>query len=328
MSGQGGIQANGFNLRVHQYHALRPGPALIVLGRVHGNEIAGTLAISRLIDDLDAGRLRLLRGRLTLVPITNPLAAARDQRAGDRNLNRNLRPTAVPQDFEDRIANVLCPLLAAHDALLDLHSFNSAGEAFALIGPEDNQGDLEPFAHAAEEARLARHLGPARIVEGWMSAYVGGVRARQARSAARGVSLDTDPSYGVGTTEYMRSQGGWAVTLECGQHADPRAPEVGWRAVRQALALLEMVDDPLEPPRAEHELLRLAEVTDRLHAEDRFVREWVSFDAVRAGEPIGVRHDGAVVCAPADGRIVFPNVKAEPGFEWFYFAQPSPRRLA
>jgi predicted deacylase len=42
---------------------------------------------------------------------------------GDRNLNRNLRPTAVPQDFEDRIANVLCPLLDAHDVLLDLHSF-------------------------------------------------------------------------------------------------------------------------------------------------------------------------------------------------------------
>lgn len=327
MSGQTSGSAAGFNLRVHQYHALRPGPALIVLGRVHGNEVAGSLAISRLIDDLDAGRLQLQRGRLTLVPVTNPLAAARAQRSGDRNLNRNLRPTAVPQDFEDRLANVLCPLLAAHDALLDLHSFNSAGEAFALIGPENNQGELEPFSHAAQEARLARHLGPARIVEGWMSAYVGGVHARKLRSLERGVTLDTDPSYGVGTTEYMRSQGGWAVTLECGQHADPKAPEVGWRAIRQTLALLEMADCPLEPPRAGYELLRLVEVTDRLHAQDRFVRDWVSFDPVRAGEPIGIRHDGRAVLAPADGRIVFPNVKAEPGFEWFYFAQPSPRHL-
>ncbi|MBM3409793.1 MAG: hypothetical protein FJY25_21195 [Betaproteobacteria bacterium] len=44
MSGQSGGLAAGFNLRVHQYHALRPGPALIVLGRVHGNEVAGSFA--------------------------------------------------------------------------------------------------------------------------------------------------------------------------------------------------------------------------------------------------------------------------------------------
>jgi predicted deacylase len=322
-----GVQLDGFVVRVHQYLGLRPGPALIVLGRVHGNERAGSLAIARLIDELDNGRLQLLRGRLTLVPVTNPLAAALDTRSGDRNLNRNLRPTAVPQDFEDRIANVLCPLLAQHQGLIDLHSFNSAGDPFALMGPEDNVGDLEPFSLASQEALIARHLGPRRIVEGWMSAYAEGVRRRRVRSVASGTTLDTDPSYGVGTTEYMRSTGGWAVTLECGQHADPGAPDVGVHAVRQALGVLGMIQNPPEAPRDDHELLRLVEVTDRLHAEDRFVREWTSFDEVAAGEAIGVRHDGSMVVAPADGRIVFPNVKAEPGFEWFYFAQVSPRRL-
>jgi len=315
------------SLRVHQFHGLQPGPRLIVLGAVHGNELAGVRAIERLIAELDAGALRILRGCLTLVPITNPLAHQLGTRSGDRNLNRNLRPTALPQDFEDRIGNVLCPLLAAHDALLDLHSFNSQGEPFALIGPDNNTGLLEPFAHAASEARLARHLGTGRIVEGWMSAYEQGVSRRRARSRESGVTLDTDASYGVGTTEYMRSQGGWAVTLECGQHADPNAPAVGHRAIRQAIAMLGLADIELEPPPASHELLKLVEVTDRLHAEDHFVREWVSFDPVWKDEPIGVRHDGTLVRSPGDGRIVFPNVKAEPGFEWFYFAQRSPRSL-
>ena len=315
------------SLRVHQFHGLQPGPRLIVLGAVHGNEIAGVRAIERVLGELESGALRIQRGCLTLIPITNPLAHQLGTRSGDRNLNRNLRPTAVPQDFEDRIANVLCPLLAAHDALLDLHSFNSQGEPFALIGPENNAGVLEPFSHAAAEARLARHLGPNRIVEGWMSAYEQGVSRRRERSRQAGLTLDTDASYGVGTTEYMRSQGGWAVTLECGQHADPNAPAVGHRAIRQAVAMLGLADIALEPPPASHELLRLMEVTDRLHAEDRFVREWVSFDPVWKDEPIGIRHDGTVVRSPADGRIVFPNVKAEPGFEWFYFAQRSPRSL-
>ena len=316
------------SLRVHQFHGLRPGPRLIVLGAVHGNEVAGPLAIGRALAELDAGRWRIERGVVTFVPVTNPLAHGLGQRTGDRNLNRNLRPTAVPQDFEDRIGNVLCPLLDAHDVLLDLHSFNGLGEAFTLFGPEDNTDDLEPFAHAADEARLARHLGPKRIVEGWLRTYEAGVARRRARARSAGQSLDTDANYGVGTTEYMRSRGGWGVTLECGRHDDPKAPDVGLQAIRQTLALLGMVNWSPDPPAQDHEVLRLEEVTDRLHPQDRFVKEWTSFDALKAGDVIGLRHDGTSVTAPADGRIVFPNVRAEPGHEWFYFARPSSRRLA
>ena len=315
-------------LRVHQFHGLRPGPRLLVLGAVHGNETAGTHGIQRMVAELDQGALRIARGCVTFVPVTNPLAHQLGRRMGDRNLNRNLGPSAVPQDFEDRIANVLCPLLDSHDALLDLHSFQGAGEAFVMIGPENNTDELEPFAHAADEERLARHLGVRRVVDGWLSVYERGVARRRERAQRIGTALDADPSYGVGTTEYMRSRGGWSMTLECGQHADPQAPQVAYTAIRQALALLGLADLPLAPPRTDHEVLRLVEVIDRLHADDRFVREWASFDPVRAGEPIGVRADGHIVAAPADGRIVFPNSKAEPGHEWFYFAQASGRALA
>ncbi|XLM20406.1 succinylglutamate desuccinylase/aspartoacylase family protein, partial [Chromobacterium piscinae] len=62
-------------------------------------------------------------GRLTLVPVANPLAYRLGQRGGERNLNRNLAPNPSPQDYEDHVANWLCPLLAEHDVLLDLHSF-------------------------------------------------------------------------------------------------------------------------------------------------------------------------------------------------------------
>jgi predicted deacylase len=296
---------------------------------VHGNESAGTQAIERVLAAFDHGDLRLLRGRVSFVPVTNPLARDLGTRAGQRNLNRNLRPSAVPQDFEDRLANVLCPLLDTHDVLLDLHSFQSRGQPFAMLGPEDNTGLLEPFAQARAEARLAVHLGPRRIVEGWLSTFEAGVRARRARAAATGgpLPLECDAQYGVGTTEYMRARGGYAVTLECGQHADPAAPAVGERAILQALKLLGLVAGEPEPPAAPFEVLRLVEVTDRLHAGDRFAREWASFDRVAAGEPIGVRADGTVVAAPADGHVVFPNARAEPGHEWFYFAQPSPRSL-
>ena len=317
------------HLRIHSFKALQQGKRLIVLGAVHGNETCGTRAIERVLAELDSGALQIVRGSVSFVPVTNPLAYLHGQRMGERNLNRNLRPNPAPHDFEDSIANVLCPLLAEHEVLLDLHSFPTAGEPFAMIGPQDNSGALEPFAHAAEEEALALRLGPRRIVEGWLDTYAAGVKNRLQRTAPteRAQLLNTDPSYGVGTTEYMRASGGYAITLECGQHNDPRAPEVGYRAIRHTLAQLKLVDEPAPPARTDIELLRLAEVTDRHHASDRFAREWASYDPLKAGELIGTRADGTPVHAPADGFIVFPNPAALPGNEWFYFAVQSTRRL-
>ncbi len=316
-------------LRVHQFAALEPGPRLIVLGAVHGNETCGTHGIHRVLAELDAGTLQITCGTVTFVPITNPLAYQKQQRAGDRNLNRNLRPNAEPLDYEDRIANVLCPLLADHEVLLDLHSFHTAGEPFAMIGPPDNTGTLEPFAHAQAEQALALRLGPRRIVEGWLDTYAVGVKHRLARTAMneRAGLLSTDPSYGVGTTEYMRSQGGYAITLECGQHQDPAGPEMAYQAIRRTLAHLGLVNETSPAPCAEIEFLRLAEVIDRHHLDDSFAKPWSSYDPVKQGELVGTRHDGKPVLAPQDGYIVFPNPNSAPGNEWFYFAQVSTRDI-
>ena len=266
---------------------------------------------------------------MTFVPISNPLAYQKQQRAGDRNLNRNLRPNAEPLDYEDRIANVLCPLLADHEVLLDLHSFHTAGEPFAMIGPPDNTGTLEPFAHAQAEQALALRLGPRRIVEGWLDTYAVGVKHRLTRTAMneRAGLLSTDPSYGVGTTEYMRSQGGYAITLECGQHQDPAGPEMAYQAIRRTLAHLRLVNETSPVPCAEIEFLRLAEVIDRHHLDDSFAKPWSSYDPVKQGELVGTRHDGKPVLAPQNGYIVFPNPNSAPGNEWFYFAQVSTRDI-
>ena len=316
-------------LRVHQFAALASGPRLLVLGAVHGNETCGTQGIHRLVAELDAGQLTLTSGTLTLVPISNPLAYNKGQRNGERNLNRNLRPSTEPQDFEDRIANALCPLLAGHDTLLDLHSFQSSGQPFAMIGPANNTGELQPFSLAAQEQALVLRLGVRRIVEGWLDTYAVGVASRLARTAPqdRAGLLSTDPEYGVGTTEYMRRQGGYAITLECGQHDDPGGPELAYQAIRRTLAHLGMVAQAPPDPCLEPEFLRLSEVVDRHHADDELAKAWSSFDPLRAGELVAVRHDGEPVLAPRDGYIVFPNARALPGNEWFYFANLSPRSL-
>jgi predicted deacylase len=313
------------HLRTHTCHGLAPGPALLVLGAVHGNEICGTQATLQLLADIDSGRVTIDRGSVTFVPITNPLAYQLKRRFGDRNLNRNMAPSAIPQDFEDRIANVLTPLLDAHDVLLDLHSFHTGGAPFVMIGPQNNTGALEPFALAAEEMQLALHTGAPRIVEGWLDTYARGVQRRAAKALdnihARSQTLVTNPNYGVGTTEYMRARGGYAVTLECGQHDDPAGVGVARHAILQTLGLLGITNAKPASPIAVPEILRLIDVTDKAHAGDTFAKEWRSFDVVKAGEVIGVRHSGEEVKAQGDGFVVFPNPRGEVGQEWFYFAQ-------
>ncbi|GMN77196.1 hypothetical protein GmRootV512_14030 [Variovorax sp. V512] len=226
------------SLRLHAFASLNPGPRLLVIGGVHGDETCGTEGIARVLAEFDAGDLRLLRGELTLVPVANPLARRRLQREGQRNLNRLFRPSETPADYEARITNRLAPVIARHDVLLDLHSFQSEGEAFAMIGPRDNSGSLEPFARAQEEGRLALHIGTPIVVEGWLDIYAAGL-------AQRGAAVDEAAiDFGRGTNEYIRSCGGYGVTLECGQHQDPQAPQVAWAAIRRTLALLGMAALP------------------------------------------------------------------------------------
>ena len=172
--------------------------------------------------------------------------------------------------------------------------------------------------------QLALHTGPHRIVEGWLDTYSRGIQKRIAKSASesgRAQTLVTNPNYGVGTTDYMRSRGGYGVTLECGQHDDPLALGVARHAILQTLALLRLADLPLKPEPPTREILRLVDVTDREHPDDSFRREWRSFDAVKSGDVIGTRSSVEAITAPSDGYIVFPNPRAEVGQEWFYFAQ-------
>ncbi|MCA3176279.1 MAG: succinylglutamate desuccinylase/aspartoacylase family protein, partial [Burkholderiales bacterium] len=58
------------SIRVHQVLGLAPGPQVLVLGAVHGNEICGTRAIERVLREIDDGSLKIERGSVTFIPVT------------------------------------------------------------------------------------------------------------------------------------------------------------------------------------------------------------------------------------------------------------------
>src|SRR3954453_7515450 len=112
------------------FTGLQPGPKLIVTGAVHGNETCGPQAINRAIADCRSGGIAIRRGHVTFLPVTNAKAYRQGTRAGDRNLNRDLRERAIALSNEDLVGNVLWGLLPQPDVLLDIHSFRSSCEPF------------------------------------------------------------------------------------------------------------------------------------------------------------------------------------------------------
>ncbi|MGY3146544.1 putative deacylase [Bradyrhizobium sp. USDA 3397] len=301
----------------HKFRGPRPGARLIVLGAVHGNEPSGPIAIERILQELECGELELIAGQLTLVPVANRLAYKRGTRNGDRDLNRNFAPTSTPRNNEDVITNELCLLLAEHTVLIDIHSFSWQSGPMLLLGPQSSARDPQQFGLACDEEVLAGRLGVDRVLYGWLS-------TNMQRAFRRGRSIQ----HCKGITDYMRSIGGCAVTLECGQHTDPLAPVRAYNAIRNVLAHLKLIAAEPPPPQRKIQLLRMYEVVDRNSTKDWFAREWNNFDCLCRGDVIAYRSDGTSVISPTDGFIVFPNACADPDTEWFYLAERDPRVLS
>jgi predicted deacylase len=304
-----------------RFHGLKAGTKLIVLGAVHGNEGCGPAAIGRIIAECRSGALSVLRGEVTFVPVANPKARRQNTREGDRNLNRDMRERPQPADNEDRIGNRLCALLRQHDVLLDVHSFRGEGEPFVFFGPEDNTGELESFRHGQAEGAFAACLGTGMLIHGWLEIYARMIAACEKLDLPRLAVTE-----GFGTTEYMRFAGGYGVTLECGQHDDPASVDVGYAAIRNALAHLGLVDEPPAPP-VKPKVIHMSELVMCERSGDRVEGSWKTGDAIGAGQPIARRADGQVVTAPRDGFAIFPNRAPKPGEALIYLGETSSRRV-
>ena len=322
---------NHLHVETHSFFGFKPGPNVLVLGRVHGNEYCGTLAINNVINLIQNQLVNITSGKVTFVPITNPLAAIKGTRNGDRNLNRAFYPKGSSKNnFEDELNCILCPILEECDVLLDLHSFLNGVKPFALIG--NSAGDKNAFVVNQEkiytsESHLVSALEVDTVIANWSETYARGVKNRRKRDGILSppFSLNYDEKYGDGTTEYARSKGALAITLECGQHEDVFAPRVGVNAILNILGCLRMIEERYNPVADNRKIscISLFDVIDKISHGDKFTKNWKTFMKIEKNEIIGISEQGKEVIAPKDCFIVFPNQNAEPGQEWFYLGEQS-----
>lgn len=277
------------------------GPVLTVFGAVHGNEKCGPQAIRRIMKLIESGDIQVTAGKVVFVPVCNPRAYDGDVRFVERNLNRFFYPK--PKDeithYEDNLDLVLCPVVEKTDYLLDLHSYTSPGGAFIFL--EDLSQKSVAFAEC---------LGVPRMVYGWAAALSSNDEV-------------IDKKQAMGTTEYAREFGALSLTLECGQHKHPRAADVGFQAILNALAFLKLAkfDDTLNiADLPEERSYKVKMRGSRLKLRDGdFTRDWKNMDPLKKGDVIARYDDGEEITAPEDGIIVLPKRDQQIGHEWFFW---------
>jgi succinylglutamate desuccinylase len=132
-----------------QHSSGRPGPLLIAIGGIHGNEPAGVSALRTVLGELRAKNIAI-EGRLVAL-VGNLQALARNRRYVERDLNRmwteaELKELAAADPKSDEgERREQRELLAAIEAqladgpwtqvfLLDLHSTSGVGPPFTIVG--------------------------------------------------------------------------------------------------------------------------------------------------------------------------------------------------
>ena len=293
----------------------RPGPLVVALGAVHGNEPAGVLAAERLLRALarerDAQPGFAFRGRFAAF-VGNVGALAAGRRFLRHDLNRHLDPAHV-----ERLAAAAETDLAAEDAeavalvaavraevsayrpsrivVVDLHTTTADGGAFSIVGDDP----------AARRLALACH---APVVLGMLAGGLAGTTMHAFTAAQLGA-----PTAGV--------------VFESGRHDDPAAVARAASALTLVLAAAGCVDearvDPGHGRRLREEFAHLPAATElayvhRIAPRDRFAMRpgYVNFAPVAAGEVLADDVRGEVRC-PLAGRVLMPLYQPQGGEGFF-----------
>lgn len=278
-------------IHIERFVSTRPGPKVLVFGAIHGDEISGPIVIQRCIDKLKSKAIVLEKGELSFVPICNPKAYAQNTRGFEENLNRVFKIHENPEKYEQKLANILAPLVAQHDILLDLHSFQSKGESFVF---QDFNGE--------KEERLAKSVAIKRIFLEWGQVY------------NKKPKMQSDD-----TNRFAFNNGVAAVTVEAGNHNDPQSIEVAYQSILNVLNSNNMISGEtgpvITPP--DFERIRVEEIIVK-EKEGELAKEWEHMSPVKKGTILAHYADGEKIIAPYDSLILLPKKNALLKTEWFY----------
>ncbi|MCA9753033.1 MAG: succinylglutamate desuccinylase/aspartoacylase family protein [Gemmatimonadetes bacterium] len=286
-----------------------PGPTVVFVAGLHGNEPAGVIALRRVFRDLEKRQIAV-RGEV--VGLAGHLEAlARNQRYLERDLNRVWSRRRV-EEVESGQAPDGPETREQTDLLVRIRrAIEHARGEVNVIDLHTASADTPPFVILGDTLRN-REFGrgfPMPVVLGLEEHILGTLM------------------------EWVTGLGHLGLAIEAGRHEDPRSVDRHEAAIWISLVLSNAVSSSDVPDfaghlhrleRASSEIPSLVEVFHR-HAIDSgetFVMRpgFKNFDRVRAGAPLAT-HDGREVTAERDARIFLPLYQKQ-GQEGYFLARP------
>jgi predicted deacylase len=272
--------------------ARRPGPHVVLLALAHGNEIAGAIALDRLLaEDLTPTRGRLTFGFVNLAAFErfdprHPTLS----RFIDEDINRAWDTATLdgPRcSAELERAREIRPMIDTADAVLDLHSMLWPSDPLMLSGA------------TAKGLALAAGIGTPELVV----ADHGHASGRRLLDYARFAAQDTP---------FV------ANLVEAGQHWQPATVDTMLASVAGLLRYFDMAPEAhpaLPPPRARRQ--RFAEVTDAIAAATNnfaFVQSWHGGEVVPRRNTLIALDGMAEIRTPYDDcLLVMPSLRPSRG---------------
>ncbi len=292
---------------VGRYRGTRPGPLVIFVAGLHGNEPAGVEALERLFRVL-ASELPPCRGEvLGLAGNLTALASGRRYLVSD--LNRSWTPRRIAairtqqNDAEQREQFELLEILE--------HTLRGRESEAIILDLHTTSADSIPFFTLGDTLRNREFAGRLELP----------------------LVLGIEEQIHGALLEYLNGRGPITIGVEGGRHDDPASvvyhEHVLWTALVEAGCL-----NPADVPgyadrraalaRARGELPPVFEVRARrgVAPGDGFVMRpgFPNFMAIREGQPLADDAEGEVL-APEDGRIFLPLYQ-EQGDDGFFVVRP------
>jgi predicted deacylase len=263
-----------------------PGPDVVIVSLMHGNEIAGAVVLDRLLRSGIVPR----RGTLTFVfanldafarfDPANPTAS----RFADEDMNRLWEPSVLDgprQSLELARARALRPVLESADVLLDLHSMLWPSEPLILCGP------------TAKGRALAVSIGTPQLVV----ADQGHVAGRRLIDYASFVTPDRAAT---------------AILVEAGQHWETCTVQTMHDAVLGVLAATGL--GPARPPRARSRCAQVTQVVTAASGAFTFTQAFQGGDVVRRRHTLIAIDGGMEIRTPHDDcLLVMPSLRPSRG---------------
>ena len=279
-----------------RFRGAEPGPTLVLVGGIHGNEPAGLAAAGKVVADLEAAK-PAFRGEIVVLA-GNLRALERNVRYQHRDLNRVWTPERIRRFRETGAANGGCPedleqqeLLEEIDRILhelrgdayflDLHTSSANGCPFLTVGD------------TLRNRRFARNF-PLPLILGLEEQLEGSL------------------------LEYLNNRGMITLGVEAGQHDDPSSVDRFVAAIWIALVTSGMIREDLVPDLHRFRNLLASTCVDipgvvevrfrfAIAPQDRFRMQsgYSNFRQVRKGDLLATDRDGEIR-AILDSRILLP----------------------